>query len=320
MELRNKIKHKFFNRLLWTAVGLFLLMNIVAFFHAYKFTHFSENVVRTKSPEELSFFDKLKLVFTGIDNPRPESEVRFPKDYRFVVLDSYVLTHCWFQEAENANASVILCHGYATEKSSLLEQASYFLSLGYNVLLLDFMGCGSSEGDKTSIGFHESEQVKAAYDFMMEQTKKPVYLYGTSMGAVAIMKSVQDYRLQPLGIILECPFGSLHQTVKARFDIMGVPTFPMATLLVFWGGVQHGFSGFLHNPIDYAKSIVCPTLLLYGEQDVKVSRAEINAIYEGLRGPKILKTFENAGHDDYLLNHRQEWMEVVQNFMNAIDL
>lgn len=51
-----------------------------------------------------------------------------------------------------------------------------------------------------------------------------------------------------------------------------------------------------------------------------MSRAEINAIYEGFKGPKILKTFENAGHDDYLFNHRQECMEVVQKFINANDL
>jgi dienelactone hydrolase len=72
---------------------------------------------------------------------------------------------------------------------------------------------------------------------------------------------------------------------------MHVPAFPMAGFLVFWGGVQNGFWAFAHNPVDYAKKISCPTLLLYGEQDKNVSRQEIDAIYNNLSGAK---DFENV--------------------------
>lgn len=36
----------------------FVFMNIVAFFHAFKLTHFSEQKTKTKSPEALSFIEK----------------------------------------------------------------------------------------------------------------------------------------------------------------------------------------------------------------------------------------------------------------------
>ena len=40
-----------------------------------------------------------------------------------------------------------------------------------------------------------------------------------------------------------------------RFHSMKIPSFPMAVLLDFWGGVQNGFWAFGHNPTAYARSV-----------------------------------------------------------------
>src|SRR5205085_9033661 len=132
---------------------------------------------------------------------------------------------------------------------------------------------------------------------------KNIYLFGTSLGAVAILKAIHDYHLQPAAIIIECPFGSMYQTTCARFRIIKVPPFPMAGLLVFWGGIQNGFWAFGHNPTMYARSVKCPTLLLYGEKDEKVSRQEIDDIYKNLAGKKTLRTYPLAGHENYLIKY-----------------
>ncbi|HKC67722.1 MAG TPA: hypothetical protein VKG26_05795, partial [Bacteroidia bacterium] len=123
------------------------------------------------------------------------------------------------------------------------------------------------------------------------------------------------YRLNVTGIIIECPFGSMLQTVQARFNTMHLPTFPMANLLVFWGGLQNNFNAFKHNPSEYAKKINCPTLLLYGEKDEKVSRAEIDTIYKNLQGYKELKTYPLAAHENYLTKYKNEWEYDIGSFM-----
>jgi alpha-beta hydrolase superfamily lysophospholipase len=142
-----------------------------------------------------------------------------------------------------------------------------------------------------------------------------IFLFGTSLGAVAIMKCLHESSEQPTGIILECPFGTMYEAVSARFENMKVPTFPMAALLTFWGGAQNGFWPFDHNPIRYAKSISCPTLLLYGEADKKVSRKEIDHIFSNLQGRKRLETYALAGHENYLTRYRQEWTADVAKFL-----
>ncbi len=138
------------------------------------------------------------------------------------------------------------------------------------------------------------------------------------MGAVAIMKAIHDYRINPKGIILECPFGSMYQTICARFHSMNAPTFPMASLLMFWGGVINGFSAYNHNPTNYSKSITCPTLLLYGEKDEKVSKEEIDDIFDKLKCTKELKLYKEAGHESYLIKYKEEWNEDVCEFLNTL--
>lgn len=96
---------------------------------------------------------------------------------------------------------------------------------------------------------------------------------------------------------------------------MGVPTFPMAHLLVFWGGIQNGYNAFRHNPETYALKINTPTLLLYGKQDVKVNREEIESIYSNLKGPKTLETYPKAGHENYLNLYQKEWTTDVKQFL-----
>jgi uncharacterized protein len=183
------------------------------------------------------------------------------------------------------------------------------------VLLVDFMGSGGSAGSRTTIGYDEAEQVKQAYDFLAGKGDTTIFLFGTSMGAVAILKSLSDYKIEPTGIIIECPFGSMYETTCARFRIMKVPVFPMAGLLVFWGGMQNSFWAFGHNPTDYAKAVKCPVLLLYGEKDRNVSRSEIDEIYGNLKGEKTLKLYPDAGHENYLLKYSNEWRNDVELFL-----
>ena len=136
------------------------------------------------------------------------------------------------------------------------------------------------------------------------------------MGAVAIMKAIDKFGIEPERVILACPFGSMYKTVCARFETMNAPTFPMAGLLVFWGGLQNGFWAFGHNPTEYAKKVSCPALLLYGAKDEKVSRAEITDIYDNFNGPKQLEIFPEAAHENYLKKYRIEWTEDVAKFLD----
>src|SRR5688572_22823263 len=272
-------------KILWLLGIFFLLLNLITYIHAYRFTHFSD-VSEPRTTDKLSTTERLKVLFTGIKNPRPVNKFRPALPFETVRIKSNVSLEAWIIKAGNAKGTVILFHGYGGEKSSMLDKAEEFLKLRYSVMLVDFMGSGGSEGESTTIGYKEAEEVKDCFAYLRQRGETNINLFGTSMGAVAIMKAIHDYKINPSSIIIECPFATMYQTVCARFRVMNVPAFPMAGMLMFWGGVQNGFWPFSHNPEEYAKAITIPVLLLYGERDNRVSQEEINTIYHNLQGSK----------------------------------
>jgi alpha-beta hydrolase superfamily lysophospholipase len=319
-----KNQNRLWRRSFRTLIVLFVLMNAVANFHAYQFTHFSDDgLPKTEKPEKLSTFGKINALVFGISNPRPVNQSKPEAFFETIQLRSNTAIECWYigvpgpQKTKPAKGTVILFHGYAGEKSSMLDKSDQFLKLGYNTMLVDFMGSGGSEGNQTTLGFREAEQVKTAYDYLTKRDETNIYLFGTSMGAVAILKAIHDYQITPKGIMLECPFGSMYQTTCARFKTMNAPVFPMAGLLVFWGGIQNEFWALGHNPTEYAKTVRSPALLLYGELDKNVSRQEIDDIYANLSGPKKLKTYPLAGHENYLIKYKEQWVQDVSGFLKA---
>jgi len=309
---------KWVKRLAIGAGCVFVLLNVIACFHAYHFTHFTDkDIEKTKESKNLSVLEKAQIALTGINNPRPENSKIPSIPFETIQIQANKRIECWnIKSPTPSKGTIVLFHGYGSSKAKMLDKAEVFMNLGYHVLLVDFMGSGGSEGNQTTIGFFEAEQVKACFEYLQKQGEKNIYLFGTSMGAVAILKACHDYAIAPQGLILECPFGTMHQTVAKRFENQGLPTFPMAGLLVFWGGMQNGFWAFSHNPTEYAKKVHSKTLLLYGEKDNRVTRPEIDALYNNIpASQKKLITYPLAGHENYLLKYKNEWTRDVKAFL-----
>lgn len=295
---------------------LFVLLNISAAFHGYKFTHFSGNTPKTKAAN-MTLVQKATMLFAGVSNPRPENKKlpEIPFDVHHIASDDDSLELWYIPASEPGLGTVVLAHGYAGTKSSMLPRAEFFRSLGYNILLFDFPGSGGSSGNYTSIGYRESADVWAVYRFANAKFKGPIILQGTSMGAVAILKAFHEYELHPHALIVECPFASLLQTGKNRFQTMGLPTFPAAHLLTFWGGAQSGFNGFCFEPEEYAKKVSVQTLLIHGMLYNRVKLFETEHIFRNLNGRKQLLKLEQSGHADYLDANPVEYKEGITQFL-----
>jgi pimeloyl-ACP methyl ester carboxylesterase len=115
---------------------------------------------------------------------------------------------------------------------------------------------------------------------------------------------------------MECPFDRLLTTVKNRFRAIGLPSFPCAELLVFWGGVQHGMNGFDHNPMEDARGVKCPVLLMHGDQDKRVSLPEVQSVFANLAGWKQLEIFADVGHESCHRTRPDLWNQLVAEFLD----
>lgn len=301
----------------------FVVLNLLAYIHAHAMTHFVEGGQRTPAPESLSWAQKFAVLATGVRLARPANHIT-PSDFElqftqhsFETSDGIRLSG-WHIAADDSRGVCLFFHGYGAAKSSLLPEAALFQRWGYDAFLFDFRGSGDSEGDVTTIGYLEADDVASAVEYVRTNyPDKQLWLYGRSMGSAAILRAVAEYDLKPAGVILECPFDRLLSTAQNRFTAMGLPGFPAAQLLVFWGGVQHGYSGFEHNPVDYAANVRCPVLVLGGEADPRVTQPQLRSVFDKLAGPKQIHIFEDVGHDAYLPAAPHAWEATVQQFLKA---
>jgi uncharacterized protein len=303
--------------LLRTLLFLFILLNIITAFHAYKFTHFYDagelTVVQDKNA-----WDKTKEILFGIDVAKRLNTVIADSSFETIYLttEDNIKLQGWYLKTDTiAKGTVLLFHGHGSTKSAVFTEAGAFRKMGYNTFLLDFRAHGNSGGNTTTIGYYEAEDVKLAYDYIKNKGEKNIVLWGISMGAATITKAMNDYALEPSKIILEMPFQSILKAAEGRIKMMQLPAEPLATFITFWGGAEHGFWAFNMKPAEFVKKINCPVLLQWGKNDPRVARAETDIIFDNIIAPKKLVVYETAAHESLCKKENEKWMTEVHTFL-----
>jgi predicted alpha/beta-fold hydrolase len=177
----------------------FLILNLLAYQHAHALTHYQQTGPSSRSREVRSVWDKARLLLRGVQICRPKSpavpaQVGLPFENHTLAGSAGALD-CWYIPSRPARGTVLIFHGYGGCKANMLPEAKAFHEMGYGCLLVDFRGCGGSDGDTTTIGFHEAEDVVAAVANVRERWPgSPVLLFGQSMGAAAALRAVVAYR------------------------------------------------------------------------------------------------------------------------------
>jgi dipeptidyl aminopeptidase/acylaminoacyl peptidase len=295
------------------------MLNVLAYNHARDMMHYAPDGTHTGEPEQLPLWTKVQVLLVGVNIPRPSRQlspsVLAPGCRTLSVNGTDNITLAtWYCDQGKGTPLVILFHGYATDKTSLLREARTFIALGLSVLLVDFRGSGGSSESYTTAGFREGDDVAAVVRYTNEnlsQGHTSTILFGHSMGAAAILRAVHEHSVTPDAVILEAVFDTMLNTVRNRFAALGVPSFPSAELLIVWGGWQAGFCGFAHNPVDYATSVRSPALFMHGTGDSRATIAQGRKVFEAVRGTREFVQFEAVGHEAYAAKYPREWQTAV---------
>jgi alpha-beta hydrolase superfamily lysophospholipase len=311
---------RFLKRTLRICLVLLIIFNIILAFHAWKFTHFFDDINhRNKRPEQMNAWEKTRMVLFGVSLSKPVLKTFPDVAYETVQLktgNGLRIEGWWIPAAGSARGTVILLHGYGSTKAAKLPEAMYFRELGYNTFLIDFRAHGNSEGHACSIGYKEAEEVKLAYDHVRSQGSQPLILWGMSMGAAAILKAVPEYQLKPDKLILEAPFATLTDAVKSRMWAVHLPGTPLAQVITFWGGLEQGFWAPGFEPATCGRQVQAPVLLCWGREDIRVMEYETNSIYRQLGSKqKTLVVFEHSGHQSFCRSETEKWKAAVKAFL-----
>ncbi len=202
--------------------------------------------------------------------------------------------------APSTAPTVILAHGWGSNKSAMLDRAA-LLHDTYHLVLFDFRNHGQSAGEMTTQGVREAGDVRAILDWL-ESQKGPdrIAIFGTSMGgASGLAAADRDERID--AIIVESTHATLANAIQARLELAGYPLSMPGSWAILLGSLfRTGEDASSVDPVlTVSRLEERPVLLVYGGADESIGETDPedmeSAAAEG--GSEVeLHVCEAAGH------------------------
>ncbi|MCA1566346.1 MAG: MFS transporter [Acidobacteria bacterium] len=233
----------------------------------------------------------------------------------------------WYLPASGAAAprrvTFVLTHGLFRSRYEMLERGLALWREGYGVLLYDLRRHGASPAEFSTIGYDERRDVAAAFQFA--RAREPgnrVVLLGVSMGAAATLlaaSEIQDEKL--LGVVAESSFLSFADTARHHVRLIGLPTFPFATLLIKFTSWRLNFAAEDYDLLRATAKISRPVLFIGGTKDVRMPNASVlEPLYAAAQGAGKRKFIvEGAAHGRAYDESPENYIKAVNEFVESIE-
>ena len=228
------------------------------------------------------------------------------KDYDLISSEGYIMK-CSFIEPIDAfrpavEMPVILyLHGNSSSRLEGMNNLKLLLNLDINLFVFDFPGCGLSEGDYISLGYHEKDDVKIIMDFL---EKMPgvgnIGIWGRSMGAATtLLYAYKDPRVK--AICVDSPFERFEKLAEELvIKQINLPKFLIAGALKIIKSTvksKNGLDISKLNPIEKVEKTFQPALFVHAINDELINVEHSINLFNNYGGEKSLKCCDSGGHN-----------------------
>jgi pimeloyl-ACP methyl ester carboxylesterase len=231
----------------------------------------------------------------------------FPDKYN-LIYENVTFNTCdnvtlkgWFISAEKqSEKTIVLLHGWAGNKSNVLQNTYFLHKLGVNLFCFDFRGCGESGGNVSTIGYLEIKDFKAALEFLKthkSQESKKIGIYSISMGAsVAIYQAPKSEEIKCL--ITEAAFTSYEQIVARWAWIRRkIPYYPCVPLTLFFVRLKLKINPEHYSPVYHISKVSGkPIFFIHGSHDDLVLPKDAKILFKKVGEPKSWWLVAGASH------------------------
>ncbi|MCX6231825.1 MAG: alpha/beta hydrolase [Bacteroidetes bacterium] len=266
-----------------------------------------------------SLFTLLLLTTTALFALKPEKEYKVLPDefgitYEKLTIptkDNMHIAAWFFKAATESKKIVIISHSGDGNMSNMIEMASQFITLGYNVITYDYRGYGESSEFKINNNFYMYAQFEKDLNAVLDYTRKfyskyrQVDLYGKGMGA-GLSIGVGCNRPEVNKIIADSPYNTLESMQKRLKEVQNLDVIiPLA------------FDKFLIEP-EYAVAErgknVAGILLIWGEKDEICAQKDIRLLRKLAKCPtEDYKVIGATGENNFSIN-KAKYLEELKKF------
>ena len=228
------------------------------------------------------------------------------KDYDLISSQGYLMKCSFIEPIESCRPSVempvvLYLHGNSSSRLEGLNNLEILLKHNINLFVIDFPGCGLSEGEYISLGYHEKDDVKILVDFLENMPGvSRIGLWGRSMGAATtLLYTYKDPRIS--AICVDSPFEKFKKLAEELVvKQINLPTFIIdGALKIVQGTVKskNGLDIYKLKPIEHVANTYQPALFIHAINDELINVEHGINLFNNYGGPKSLKCCDKGGHN-----------------------
>lgn len=221
-----------------------------------------------------------------------------PRDVTFPSDDGTQLHGWWFPSKGTAKGTIVHFHGNAGNVSAHFHGSAWLTQAGYQVLVFDYRGYGSSKGTTTRKGVVRDSAAAIRYVLNRDDVQPDrLFLLGQSLGGMAALNGAILAQVPVSGYLIDSAF-SKHRKIaseKARQLPLGLGWIlqPLVPLLI---------SG-SYDPIDALDRIPeAPILFLHGTGDRVIPHHHSEILHRAAGKRSDLFLIEGGRHTDSWLH------------------
>ena len=274
------------------------------------------------------------LIAQGVTKADRDPQEDHPSNYDLVFEDvefpsrrGDVMLSGWYLPGEDSSPHLIFVHGIGSVRSgdNAVELAARMVEHGYNVLLFDLRGHGSSGGDKVSGGYFERWDVLGAFDYLVERGVDPgrtgqIGLIGFSMGAAtSIMAAAEEPRIA--AVVADSPYADATDLIareaarKTPIPLWLMPIFIPTTKLMAKGiyGIDIGELA----PERSVERLEYPILVIHGTEDQRIPLDHGERVVKAAEAGSFLWRALGVDHVDAFLTYPDEYVDRVTEYFGS---
>lgn len=221
----------------------------------------------------------------------------------------------WIDQGRDAPV-VLLLHGVRATRASMVGRANLLTAHGFSVLMIDLQAHGETPGEAITMGLRESEDARAALDWIRKSApSRRVGVVGSSLGGASVLLGPQPAGFD--AVVLEAVYPSISAAVENRMRIRFGPLAPFfAPLLLAQLRPRLGVSPSQLEPIRFIDEIQAPVLVVAGSRDRHTTLADSEALFRAAAEPKRIWVVKGAAHEDFLKFDPQGYESEVIGFLS----
>ena len=218
--------------------------------------------------------------------------------------------------------SILMCHGFhGVAPRDFAGLPEFYLSLGYNVLLINQRAHNKSEGKYLTFGVKERFDCRDWILYLNSRfgESMPVFLHGISMGCGTILMAAGlELPSNVKGLVADCgytsPYDIMFSVLTTQVKLPSFPIMPLSNIMV---KCIAGFSLKECSALDAMKTNRIPILFICGDKDDFVPTWMTMKNYETCVAEKRLFLVKGARHAESYFVDKDGYENQVKDFLQS---